>query len=180
MQIHWAHLAYYASHRAICIIYIHMYIYLNKIYVFGTDVAASFCLFGSFPFVLHSHCTCTSSLLTDLRRHLSLSLPPSLSHTRWMPSRRTINQINQVATCHSLVLSISKLITSFNEDKRFVCSCLSLNSSSSSSTIYHAPSPTVAPFPFPSLSLFICLVCPTLSHFVACIQYLFYFSRASA
>lgn len=40
--------------------------------------------------------------------------------------RDGIKQINQVATCHSLVLSISKLITSFNEDKRFVCSCLSV------------------------------------------------------
>lgn len=46
-------------------------------------------------------------------------------HTIAHPLGRTIKQINQVATCHSLVLSISKLITSFNEDKRFVCSCLS-------------------------------------------------------
>lgn len=46
-------------------------------------------------------------------------------HTIALPLGRTIKQINQVATCHSLVLSISKLITSFNEDKRFVCSCLS-------------------------------------------------------
>jgi len=47
----------------------------------------------------------------------------SQAHTK---NGRTIKQINQVATCHSLVLSISKLITSFNEDKRFVCSCLSV------------------------------------------------------
>lgn len=157
MQIHRAHLAYYASHRAICM---YIYIYIQTRYTYLGPMSQRL-----FVFLAASPSCCTRIVLARrvflpifvaISLYLCLSL--SLSLTRWMPSRRTINQINQVATCHSLVLSISKLITSFNEDKRFVCSCLSLNSSSSSSTIYHAPSPSLSLY-LPCLSDFVLFRC---------------------
>lgn len=88
----------------------------------------------------------------------------SQAHTK---NGRTIKQINQVATCHSLVLSISKLITSFNEDKRFVCSCLSVLPVRRLSAAHYVHGST---FIYICIYMYICMyVCTKIPQHVRCL-----------
>lgn len=77
MQTNQTHLAYYAflGHK----IYAWMYVvclHSHKIFTRIRDRCRSVVFLAASPAGLHSHCTCTPSLLCDLCRHLP---PPSFS-----------------------------------------------------------------------------------------------------